>query len=431
MVDKRVGSPVCSYECVKRNNSGEEVNYMNSEIVEETENGEESEESFAAMFEASQKDSGHLTPGSKVEATVLKITKEWVFLDTGRKGEGVLDIKELMDAEGNLSVKVGDKVSAWFISSRNNEMRFTTKIGGGAGASAGNAQLEEAYAAGIPVEGVVEKEVKGGFEVKVAGSRAFCPFSQMGLRRVDDSAALIGKHMSFRISEYAENGRNIVLSHRALLEEELQEQKDALKETLKVGQKVHGTITSLRDFGAFVSIGCVEGLLPISEVAWARVNDVSEVLAVGQELDLVVKGIDWEKDRISFSLKDTLADPWEQAASAFPEGSYQTGKVARLTPFGAFVTLASGVDGLIHISKLGGGKRIQHPKEVLAEGQDVEVKVEGVDREQRRISLSLASVSRAEQEQTETMDAYRASVAEIPKGMGTLGDLLKAKLAKG
>jgi len=405
---------------------------MNSEIVEETEIGEESEESFAAMFEASQKDSGHLTPGSKVEATVLKITKEWVFLDTGRKGEGVLDIKELMDAEGNLSVKVGDKVSAWFISSRNNEMRFTTKVGGGgSGASAGNAQLEEAYAAGIPVEGVVEKEVKGGFEVKVAGSRAFCPFSQMGLRRVDDSAALIGKHMSFRISEYAENGRNIVLSHRALLEEELQVQKDALKETLKVGQKVHGTVTSLRDFGAFVSIGCVEGLLPISEVAWARVNDVSEVLAVGQELDLVVKGIDWEKDRISFSLKDTLADPWEQAASAFPEGSYQTGKVARLTPFGAFVTLASGVDGLIHISKLGAGKRIQHPKEVLAEGQDVEVKVEGVDRESRRISLSLASVSRAEQEQTETMDAYRASVAEIPKGMGTLGDLLKAKLAKG
>ena len=402
---------------------------MDSETVDEMETGEES---FAAMFEASQKDSGHLTPGSKVEATVLKIAKEWVFLDTGRKGEGVLDIKELMDAEGNVSVKVGDKVSAWFISSRNNEMRFTTKIGGGASsASAGNAQLEEAYAAGIPVEGVVEKEVKGGFEVKVAGSRAFCPFSQMGLRRVDDSAALIGKHMSFRISEYAENGRNIVLSHRALLEEELQGQKDALKETLKVGDKVHGTVTSLRDFGAFVSIGCVEGLLPISEVAWARVNDVSEVLAVGQELDLVVKGIDWEKDRISFSLKDTLADPWEEAASAFPEGSYQNGKVARLTPFGAFVTLASGVDGLIHISKLGAGKRIQHPKEVLAEGQDVEVKVEGVDRESRRISLSLAAVSRAEQEQTETMDAYRASVAEIPKGMGTLGDLLKAKLAKG
>jgi len=407
---------------------------MDSETMEEMETGEASEaceESFAAMFEASQKDTGHLTPGSKVEAKVLKIAKEWVFLDTGRKGEGVLDIKELMDADGNLSVKVGDTVSAWFLSSRNNEMRFTTRLGGGGSASAGNAQLEEAYAAGIPVDGVVEKEVKGGFEVKVAGSRAFCPFSQMGLRRIDDSAAMIGKHMSFRISEYGENGRNIVLSHRALLEEELQGQKEALKVTLKVGERVRGTVTSLRDFGAFVSIGPVEGLLPISELAWARVNDVAEVLSVGQELELVVKGIDWEKDRISFSLKDTLADPWEEAVAAFPEGSYQNGKVARLTPFGAFVTLVSGVDGLIHISKLGAGKRIAHPKEVLSEGQEVEVKVEGVDREQRRISLSLAAVSRAEQEQSETMAAYRATVAEIPKGMGTLGDILKAKLAKG
>jgi len=401
---------------------------MESELIDDVETGEES---FAALFEASQKDAGHLTPGSKVEATVLKIAKEWVFLDTGRKGEGVLDIKELLDADGNITVKVGDKVAAWFISSRNNEMRFTTKVGGGSGASAGNAQLEEAYAAGIPVEGVIEKEVKGGFEVKVAGSRAFCPFSQVALRRVDDTAALIGKHLSFRITEYAENGRNIVLSHRALLEEEVRQQKDALKETLQVGQKVHGTVTSLRDFGAFVSIGCVEGLLPVSEVAYTRVNHVSEVLSVGQELELVVKGIDWDKDRISFSLKDTLADPWEAAAGAFPEGSYQNGKVARLTPFGAFVTLASGVDGLIHISKLGAGKRIQHPREVLAEGQEVEVKVEGVDREQRRISLSLAAVSRAEQEQAETMSAYRASVAETPKGMGTLGDLLKAKLGKG
>ena len=401
---------------------------MDSEYTEEMET---EEESFAAMFERSQKDSGHLTPGAKVEATVLKITKDWVFLDTGRKGEGVLDIKELTDADGNVGTKVGEKVTAWFISSRNNEMRFTTRLGAGGAASAGNAQLEEAYATGIPVDGVVEKEGKGGFEVKVAGSRAFCPFSQMGLRRIDDSAAMIGKHMSFRITDYAENGRNIVLSHRALLEEELQQQKDALKETLKVGDRVKGTVTSLRDFGAFVSVGCVDGLLPISEVAWARVNDVSEILSVGQELEVVVKGIDWDKDRISFSLKDTLADPWEEAAKAFPEGSYQNGKVARLTPFGAFVTLASGVDGLIHISKLGAGKRIQHPKEVVSEGQDVEVKVEGVDREQRRISLSLAAVSRAEQEQTETMDAYRKSVAETPKGMGTLGDLLKAKLAKG
>ncbi|HJV65143.1 MAG TPA: 30S ribosomal protein S1 [Geomonas sp.] len=401
---------------------------MDSEHIEEMET---EEESFAALFERSQKDAGRLEPGDKVEATVLKVAKDWVFLDTGRKGEGVLDIKEVTDADGNLTVKVGDKVTAWFISSRNNEMRFTTKIGAKSGGAAGNAQLEEAYASGIPVEGLVEKEVKGGFEVKVAGSRAFCPFSQMALRRVADSAAFIGKHMSFRITEYGEHGRNIVVSHRALLEEQLKQEKEALKDTLKVGDRVRGTVTSLRDFGAFVSIGAVEGLLPISEVSWARVKDLSEILSVGQEVELVVKAVDWDKDKFSFSLKDTLADPWEEAASAFPEGSYQNGRVARLTPFGAFVTLGSGIDGLIHISKLGAGKRIQHPREVLSEGQEVEVKVEGVDREQRRISLSLASVSRAEQEQAETLETFRKATAEAPKGMGTLGDLLKAKLGKG
>ena len=388
---------------------------------------ETEEESFADLFERSQKDAGRLEPGAKVEATVLQIAKDWVFLDTGRKGEGILDIKEVLDADGNVTVKAGDKIAVWFISSRNNEMRFTTKIGAGSQA-VGNAQLEEAYAAGIPVDGVVEKEVKGGFEVKVAGSRAFCPFSQIALRRVEDPASLIGKHISFKVTEYSENGRNIVVSHRVLLEEELQAQKDALKDSLKVGDRVKGTVTSLRDFGAFVSIGAVEGLLPVSEVAWARVNHVSDVLSVGQEVEVVVKGIDWEKNRISFSLKDTLADPWEEAAASFPEGSYQNGKVARLTPFGAFVTLAAGVDGLIHISKLGAGKRIQHPREVLAEGQEVEVKVEAVDREAKKISLSLASVSRAQEEQAESMNAYKKTVAEAPKGMGTLGDLLKAKL---
>lgn len=396
--------------------------------IDHREEMETEEESFADLFERSQKDAGRLEPGAKVEATVLQIAKDWVFLDTGRKGEGILDIKEVLDADGNVTVKVGDKVTAWFLSSRNNEMRFTTKVGAGSGQAAGNAQLEEAYAAGIPVEGVVEKEVKGGFEVKVAGSRAFCPFSQIALRRVEDTAALLGKHMSFKITEYSEKGRNIVLSHRALLEEEQQAQKEALKETLKVGDRVKGTVTSLRDFGAFVSIGAVEGLLPVSEVAWARVNHVSDVLSVGQEVEVVIKGIDWDKNRISFSLKDTLADPWEEAAGAFPEGSYQNGKVARLTPFGAFVTLAAGVDGLIHISKLGAGKRILHPREVLAEGQEVEVKVESVDREAKKISLSLASVSRAQEEQTASMDAYKKTVSEAPKGMGTLGDLLKAKL---
>jgi small subunit ribosomal protein S1 len=399
--------------------------------IENNDTEEHGEESFAQMFEQSFKDAGPLEPGEKVTVKVLKISGDWIFLDTGRKGEGVLEKKELLDAEGNLTVKEGDSVTAWFLSSHNNEMRFTTRIGGGGGGG-GNAALEDAWRTGIPVDGFVEKEVKGGFEVKIGGSvRAFCPFSQIGLRRVEDNTIHIGKHLSFKIMEYAENGRNIVLSHRAILEEEQQRQKEQLKETLKVGAIVHGTVTSLRDFGAFVSIGSIEGLLPISEIGWGRVTDIREALKVGQELEVLIKQLDWENNKFSFSLKDTLANPWDKVIANFPEGSYHNGRVARLTTFGAFVTLGEGVDGLIHISKLGSGKRIQHPREVVKEGESVEVKVEGIDRENRRISLSLAAISRAAEEEEQTMESFRRTAEEAPKAMGTLGDILKARLEKG
>ncbi len=394
------------------------------ELTETTE-----EESFADLFAKSFADQARLEPGQKVEAKILKISGDWIFLDTGRKGEGVLEAKELLDADGNLTVKEGETITAWFIGVSHNEPRFTTKVGGGA---AGQSQLEDAWRNGIPVEGRVEKEVKGGFEVRIGSVRAFCPYSQISLRRVDNAADFVGKQLSFRISEYGENGRNIVLSHRAILEEERLRQKEEQKETLKEGMIVKGTVTSLRDFGAFVSIGSVEGLLPISEIGWSRVKDIREVLSVGQDVEVVVKQIDWEKDKISFSLKDTLADPWDKVASDYPEGSFHTGKVARLAQFGAFVTLESGVDGLIHISKLGAGKRINHPREVINEGETVEVKVESVDRENRRLSLSLAEASRAAEQEEKTIEEFRRTAAETSaKTMGTLGDLLKAKLEKG
>ena len=399
---------------------------MDKEIREPEETIEE--ESFAELFEQSFKDNGRLEPGEKVTARVLKISGEWVFLNTGRKGEGFLDKKELLDGEGNLTVREGDTVTAWFLSSSNNEMRFTTKLGGAAGQS----QLEDAWHSGIPVDGCVEKEVKGGFEVKVAGSvRAFCPYSQMGLRRTDQPDAYVGRHLSFRITEYGEKGRNIILSHRAILEEERQQQKEELRETLREGMTVKGTVTSIREFGAFLSIGSVEGLLPISEIGWGRVADINEVLTVGQELEVVVKQIDWDKDRFSFSLRETQTDPWEMVTHAYPEGSFHTGRVARLTNFGAFVTLAAGVDGLIHISRLGSGKRISHPREVLKEGETVEVKVESVDRENRRLSLALAGPARAAEEEEADMATFRRQAAvESGTSMGSLGDLLKAKQEK-
>ena len=393
------------------------------EISTETESGEES---FAALFEqSSAKQSRWLEPGQKVSGKVLKVSSEWVFMDTGQKGEGVVDRKEFLDLDGNLTVNEGDIISAYFLSSSHGEMRFTTRLGGGA---SGGSQLEEAWRAGVPVEGVVEKEVKGGYEVRLGGSaRAFCPYSQIALRRVENPEALIGTRLTFQISDYGEKGRNIVVSRRSLLEEEQRRLKDEAQADIKEGMTVSGTVTSLQDFGAFVDIGGLEGLIPISEIGWSRVKDVRDVLSVGQQLQVVIKVIDREKDRISLSLKDTLADPWETVLQKYPEGSFHSGCVARLDTFGAFITLASGVDGLIHISKLGAGKRINHPREVLKEGEPVEVRIESVDRTNRRLSLVLAGPARAAEEEEATMAEFRRQTDDAPKGMGTLGEMMMAK----
>ncbi len=384
------------------------------------------EENFAEMFEKSFKKQGRLEPGQVVEAMIVKISGDWIFLDLGGKGEGYLDRKEMVDEAGNLTVKEGDTVRAYFVSSDNNEMHFTTKVGSGPGKET---QIEDAWNSGIPVDGTIVKEMKGGFEIKIGGSvRAFCPFSQMGTRRDEPASEYIGRSLSFKIIEYGENGRNIVLSRRPILDEEKRNKKESLKESLKEGMKVKGRVTSLQKFGAFVDIGGVEGLLPVSEIAWSRTEKVGDVLSVGQEVEVIIKKLDWEQDRFSFSLKDTLPDPWERIADIFAVGSYHTGTVSRLAPFGAFVTLREGVDGLIHISKLAAGRRINHPREVVKEGQTVEVQVEAVDPAQRRLSLALAEISRAEAEEAATVKDYKLQEAAAPKTLGTLGDMLKAKM---
>jgi small subunit ribosomal protein S1 len=386
------------------------------------------EENFADMFEKSFKKQGRLEPGQMVEAMIVKISEEWIFLDLGGKGEGYLDRKEMVDEAGNLTVKEGDTVRAYFMSSDNNEMHFTTKIGSGPGKQT---QIEDAWRSHIPVEGTIAKEIKGGFEIKIGGSvRAFCPFSQMGIRREENQADYTGKSLSFMIVEYGEDGRNIVLSRKSILEDERRGKKQKLRTTLKEGMKIRGKVTSLQKFGAFVDIGGVEGLLPVSEIAWTRTEKVSDILSVGQEVEVIIKKLDWEQDRFSFSLKDTLPDPWDHIAETFPVGSYHTGTVSRLAPFGAFVTLKEGVDGLIHISKLGSGRRINHPREVVKEGQAVEVQVEAVDPANRKLSLALAEISREEEEAAATLKEYKRQAAAEPGTMGTLGDLLKAKSGK-
>ena len=389
---------------------------------------ETGETSFAEMLEQDFEDKGRLVPGEKIKAVVIGISKECVFIDLGRKSEGYISRGELLDGEGNISVREGDTVEAYFLSAKNNEMLFTVNLGG----QAARLHLEEAFANAIPVEGYVEKEIKGGFEIKISGNvRGFCPFSQSGLRRNDNNEEFLDQHISFKIIEYRENGRNIILSRRAILEEEREKQKEALKLTLQEGMIVKGTVVSIRDFGAFVDIGGVEGLLPISEVGWTRITDIHEYLEVGQEVEVAVLKLDWDAERFSFSLKSTLDDPWDNVREKYPEGSLVAGKAVRLAQFGVFVTLEPGVDGLIHISKLGAGRKINHPREVVTEGQSVEVRIESVDVDNKRISLVMPSASsEADEERSDKEELARyvkKSANKSSGSLGTLGDLLKSK----
>ena len=394
---------------------------MKNDNLPEENNGEES---FADMLDKTYKEPARLEPGQKVETTIVKITPEWAFLAVGGKGEGYLDRKELEDASGNLTVKEGDTVRAWFLFSENGEMHFTTKIGSG---PAARTQLEDAFRNGIPVEGTVAKELKGGFEITISGgARAFCPFSQMGVRREENKESYMGRVFGFDIIECGD--RNVVLSRKAIVEKERQAKAAALKAALKEGDKIKGSVTSIQKFGAFVDIGGVEGLLPVSEIAWSRTENVGDILSVGQAVEVIIKKLDWENERISFSLKDALPDPWDLAARNWPPGSYQTGTVSRLAPFGAFVTLGEGVDGLIHISRLGGEKRIQNPGEVLKVGQTIEVKVESVDRTNKKISLVPADVSREADEDAAALKNYQSEDPAESESMGSLGEILKKRL---
>jgi small subunit ribosomal protein S1 len=401
-------------------------------MVEEKENESNEEKSFAELFEQTQVRKDFLKPGQKIEATIVKITQDWIFLDLGGKSEGYLDRKELADDNGNLSVKEGDSIEAYFLSSKHNEKLFTMKIGAGDSA---RTHIEEVWRSGIPIEGVVEKEIKGGFEIKLAGDmRGFCPYSQIDIRRTENAKDHIGRRLPFRIIEYGERGRNIILSARAILEEQKKKDEDARRAELHEGMLVKGTVVSIRDFGAFLDIGGLQGLLPISEIGWDRVEDIYARLSVGQAFDVVVAKMDSQNNRISLSLKQTLSDPWNEAGAKYPEGTFHTGTVVRLMKFGAFVNLGPGVDGLLHISKLGKGKRIVHPSDAVQEGQAIEVRIDAIDRDQKRISLSIPEAEALEDATRKIEkipeDGYHEYVGEVPTSLGSLGDIMKRKPGK-
>lgn len=389
----------------------------------------EDTKSFAEMLEESTLKPKRYSPGEKIEAMVVKISSDWIFIDLGAKSEGYLDRKEFLDDDGNLTIKEGDVITAYFLSSRHSEKLFTTKL---LAKKSVDEYLVNAYRNQIPLTAIVEKEVKGGFSVKIsATATGFCPFSQMDRRKIDNAADYVGKKLDFVLIEYDERARKVILSRRPLLEKIEQEKIAKLKESLEKGMTVQGVVASVRDFGAFVDIGGVQALLPISEMAWGRVDDIRSLYKAGDTIEAVIINLDWENDRITLSFKDTLPDPWNEVVSKYLEGSIHKGKVSRLTDFGAFITLEGGVDGLLHISKLGKGKKIKHARDVLSEGREIDVKIDKIDRDNKKISLDLASNS--DDKKTESDDAgdnYRDYMPKSPKTMGTFGDLLSKSKKK-
>ncbi len=372
-------------------------------------------------------------PGDQVKGRVVAITEDQVFIDLGGKAEGVMDAASLRDAEGQLSVAVGDEVTATVAGV---EEDGSLRLGNQQSRHLhGAAELEQAYRQQVPVQGRVTGVIKGGVEVQVAGQRAFCPASQVDTRFVEDLNEFVGQHLDFRITKF-EGGRhlNLVVSRRLVLEEEQRARAEALRANLKEGAVLSGTVTSLQDYGAFVDLGGLEGMIHISELAFHRVKHPSEILSVGQPLEVSVLRIDQtdnpkRPEKIALSIRALARDPWAEAAQKFPVGSRVQGQVTRLQPFGAFVELAPGIEGLIHVSELGAGKRITHPQEVLSQGQAVEASVLAVDLEKRRISLTLDETKAAEAQSD--LAAYAPATKSAESGMGSFGALLKRSLDKG
>jgi small subunit ribosomal protein S1 len=361
-----------------------ETNTIDATAAEHT---SEPEESFAELFTKESKLPGRLEPGQKVKTRVISIVGDAVYVDLGGKSEGVIDLAELMTDDGAGVLKAGDEIEAFFVSVQHGVRKLTTKIRGYSTLTL--AEIRDAHLAGLPVSGKVRSEVKGGFDISVGGVRSFCPLSQIDLRGTRDSGSYVGQTFPFKVLEYEEDGQNIILSRRALLEEQRDAEIEKLKASLTVGTELAGTVRSVQSYGAFVDLGGIDGLIPISEMAWGRTEKPEDLLSPGQEIRIKIIGIDWAKERLTLSLKALQTDPWETVAERYHVDDQVRGAVVRLVQFGAFVNLEPGIDGLIHISALGGGRRIRHPKDVVEVGQWVEAYVTAVDPASKRISLSL------------------------------------------
>ena len=383
-----------------------------------TENENEEKESFAELLEASQETPGpKYFPGDRVSGKVIKITKDTIFVDLGGKSEGFADLPEFLDKEGTLNLKQGDWVEMRVASIRDG-IRLTKgiKVQGAEALEI----LRDAQQSFIPVEGRVSSVVKGGFEIDLSGTRAFCPISQIGLQFCEKPDEHVGARYPFRIMEIKEKGKNFIVSRRVLLEEEQEKRAQETLARLKPDLECEGTVTKLADFGAFVDIGGIEGMVHISEVSHGKINHPSEILTPGQAVKVKVVKIESDREgrpKISLSIKALEPDSWEKGLG-FEEGEVIRGKVSRLTDFGAFVEVAPGVDGLVHISEIS-YEHIHHPSKLLHEGDVVDVLVMGIDYKLRRISLSIkeAAIKKQMEKEGQGSDKVHLEVGQILKGI--------------
>ncbi len=344
-------------------------------------------ESFAELFE---KTSRTIKEGEVVQGTVLGIDGEHVHVDVGFKSEGLIPLWELMDDDGSVLVKPGDRVDVLIEETEDIDGRITLSKEKADRLKIWD-DISRAFEADEAVEGVIVARVKGGLSVDI-GVKAFLPGSQVDLRPVRNLEALMGERTAFKIIKFNKRRGNIVLSRRALLEKERERQRRDTLQTLEVGQIVDGVIKNLTDYGAFIDLGGIDGLLHVTDMSWGRVNHPSDLFQVGDQLKVKVLKFDHESERVSLGLKQIQPDPWVDAAHKYPIGKRIQGKVVSLTDYGAFLELEAGIEGLVHVSEMSWTKRVKHPSKVVSVGDTVDSVVLDIDEGNRKISLGMKQI---------------------------------------
>jgi len=344
-------------------------------------------ESFAELFEQSLVQTD-MRPGSIVTAQVMAIDGEDVVVNAGLKSEAVIPLSQFTDEQGNVEVSVGDEVEVALdaVEDGSGETRLSREKAKRARAWR---VLEAAYEGAETVNGQISGKVKGGFTVDLGDIRAFLPGSLVDIRPVRDTTYLEGKELEFKVIKLDARRNNVVVSRRAVVEEEYSAEREALLEKLQEGQMLKGIVKNLTDYGAFVDLGGIDGLLHITDMAWRRVKHPSEVVEVGQEIDVKVLKFDRDRNRVSLGLKQLGEDPWEAIARRYPEGSRVMGKVTNITDYGSFVEIEEGVEGLVHVSEMDWTNKNVNPAKLVSVGDEAEVMILDIDEERRRISLGM------------------------------------------